>query len=94
MPGHRGPQARNQWDDLADAHRWLCGTRLAEARKRSGLSIREIATRAGIGDASLISRYEGGVTPSVARQFALAEALGVTMTELWGWGDDPLSEGD
>lgn len=92
MPAHPGPRPRLPFDDEADDYRLRCSARLLQARQRSGLSTYELARRARIPDASIITRYETeGVLPTPRRMLALAHALDVTPDEVWSFG---LREGD
>jgi transcriptional regulator with XRE-family HTH domain len=81
---HDGPEHRQ-----AQEYRYRCGERLATARQTSGLTVRQLAAVCGFSDASIISRYEAGVMPSLVRQFRLAYALGVHPEELWSFTDRP-----
>jgi transcriptional regulator with XRE-family HTH domain len=80
-----GPRRRTVDDDAAQAHRYRCGQRLSKARIAAGLTTYRLATLCGFSDPSIISRYEGGVLPSLPRQFCLARMLEVEPNELWGF---------
>lgn len=63
------------------------GSRLRQVRTARGLSVRELARRAGR-SASLLSQVERGVTvPSAAVVYALANELGISLDLLFG-GDE------
>ena len=66
------------------------GGRLRQVRTARGVSVRELARRAGC-SASLVSQVERGVTaPSAGVVYALANQLGVSLDFLFGTGDvDP-----
>ncbi|PWJ27393.1 XRE family transcriptional regulator [Branchiibius hedensis] len=62
----------------------LTGMRIREVRERKGLSLREVARRMDI-SASALSQIERGLLrPSVNRLFAIANALDVTVLEVFG----------
>ncbi|OBI85414.1 helix-turn-helix domain-containing protein [Mycobacterium sp. 1245805.9] len=66
------------------------GPRLRQLRSTRGISVRELARRAGC-SASLISQVERGVTtPSASVVYALANELGISLDFLFGAGD-PLN---
>lgn len=70
----------------------LTGMRIREVRERKGLSLREVARRMGI-SASALSQIERGLLrPSVNRLFAIANALDVTVLEVFGESDSSGSE--
>jgi transcriptional regulator with XRE-family HTH domain len=80
-PGELGPEARTK------AHE-LIGSRLREARLRSGLGVRELSRQLDI-SASSISQIElGRVVPSVSTLYALTNALNISMDSLF------VAEGD
>ena len=61
----------------------LLGARLKEIRLRSGLSLRELARRAGVSP-SLVSQVENGKSrPSVATLYAFSRSLNVSVDELF-----------
>lgn len=65
------------------------GPRLRQLRNARGLSVRELARRAGC-SASLVSQVERGVTtPSASVVYALANELGISLDFLFGAGDPP-----
>lgn len=64
------------------------GARLRQLREINGLSLRELARRAGC-SASLISQVERGITtPSAGIVYTLANELGVSLDSLFGTHDD------
>jgi transcriptional regulator with XRE-family HTH domain len=76
------------------------GPRLRQLRNARGISVRELARRAGC-SASLVSQVERGVTtPSASVVYALANELGVSLDSLFRAGDaqsgppGPPSSGD
>jgi transcriptional regulator with XRE-family HTH domain len=63
------------------------GERLRQVRTARGISVRELARRAGC-SASLVSQVERGVTaPSAGVVYALANVLGISLDFLFGAGD-------
>ncbi|WP_096288861.1 helix-turn-helix domain-containing protein [Mycobacterium ahvazicum] len=65
------------------------GPRLRQLRNARGISVRELARRAGC-SASLVSQVERGVTtPSASVVYALANELGVSLDSLFGTGEFP-----
>ena len=66
------------------------GGRLRQIRTARGMSVRELARRAGC-SASLVSQVERGVTtPSAGVVYSLANELGISLDFLFGEGDvDP-----
>lgn len=63
------------------------GAHIKRVREDRKLSIRELATKAGINNGAL-GRYERGErTPGIATIKAIATALGVPVTELFAVGD-------
>ena len=63
------------------------GGRLREIRTARGMSVRELARRAGC-SASLVSQVERGVTtPSAGVVYSLANELGISLDFLFGVGD-------
>lgn len=63
------------------------GRRLRQVRSARGLSVRELARRAGC-SASLVSQVERGVTtPSAGTVYALANELGISLDLLFGTDD-------
>ena len=66
------------------------GERLRQVRSARGMSVRELARRAGC-SASLVSQVERGVTaPSAGVVYALANQLGISLDFLFGTEDvDP-----
>lgn len=85
-PGELGPEARIK------AHE-LIGSRLREARLRSGLGVRELSRQLDI-SASSISQIElGRVVPSVSTLYALTNALNISMDSLFvAEGDDVVEQ--
>lgn len=76
----------SRYDDLAIWHRARCGERLAQAREAAGLGLHEVAHRIAATDPTVIRRYETeGVLPPLARMYAIADALGVTVDSIWGF---------
>lgn len=70
----------------------LTGMRIREVRERKKLSLREVARRMDI-SASALSQIERGLLrPSVNRLFAIANALDVTVLEVFGESDSSGSE--
>ena len=68
------------------------GGRLREIRTARGMSVRELARRAGC-SASLVSQVERGVTaPSAGVVYALANELGVSLDFLFGEGQEDQVE--
>jgi transcriptional regulator with XRE-family HTH domain/quercetin dioxygenase-like cupin family protein len=68
------------------------GERLRQVRSTRGISVRELARRAGC-SASLVSQVERGVTaPSAGVVYALANELGISLDFLFGAGDVEASE--
>lgn len=62
------------------------GSRLREERERQGISLRELARRAGVSP-SLVSQIElDRVNPSVSTLYALVTELGMTMSEVFSDG--------
>ena len=80
-------------DTRAKAHE-LIGSRLREARLRSGLGVRELSRQLEI-SASSISQIElGRVVPSVSTLYALTNALNISMDSLFvAEGDESAEEG-
>lgn len=76
-----------RWDDLVEAHRVACGERLAKARVNAGLSTYQVAHAIGIptGRCNVITRYEDGTLPGLARMYELADVLGVSVDDIWGF---------
>jgi transcriptional regulator with XRE-family HTH domain len=63
------------------------GARLRQIRTARGMSVRELARRAGC-SASLVSQVERGVTaPSAGVVYSLANELGISLDFLFGEGD-------
>lgn len=86
VAAHRGPRPRTRWHDVADRYRRLCGERMRAARQAAGLSTYQLAKAIGITDASVIGRYEtDGVLPAIERMYAIADALGTTVNDIWGF---------
>lgn len=72
-PGRPGPAAQG-----------LNMARLAAARRRAGLTQRELAARAGLTGTGQLCRYARGRQPNARRLAALAQALGVSADYLLG----------
>lgn len=67
------------------------GPRLRQLRNARGISVRELARRAGCSP-SLISQVERGVTtPSASVVYALANELGISLDFLFGAGEQSTS---
>ena len=65
------------------------GERLRQVRTARGMSVRELARRAGC-SASLVSQVERGVTaPSAGVVYTLANQLGISLDFLFG-ADPPI----
>jgi putative transcriptional regulator len=62
------------------------GKRVAEARKRAGLSQQALADKVGIGRQSLLRIEAGRQDPSVTIALALAAAVGEPVERLFGSG--------
>ncbi|MFO0546861.1 MAG: helix-turn-helix domain-containing protein [Polyangiaceae bacterium] len=62
----------------------LVASRLRSVRKRKGMTIETLAAQAGIHKAHLSRIERGEKTPSLGTLMALAKALGVEMSELFG----------
>jgi DNA-binding XRE family transcriptional regulator len=60
------------------------GRRIAEARKRAGLSQPQLAEKVGVGRAT-IARIEAGTVPSLAVAFSIARELNEPVETLF-WG--------
>jgi mannose-6-phosphate isomerase-like protein (cupin superfamily)/DNA-binding XRE family transcriptional regulator len=74
------PRAANEMSDRL-------GERLRQVRIARGLSVRELARRAGR-SASLVSQVERGLTtPSAGVVYSLANELGISLDYLFGTGD-------
>jgi transcriptional regulator with XRE-family HTH domain len=71
-----------------DAVAAAVGASVRKARRRSGLSTRELAQRAGMSQPFLSNIENGRSTPSVATLYKLASALGVGASELLPAGTD------
>ena len=67
------------------------GSRLRQERERRGMSLRELARRVGVSP-SLVSQIElDRVNPSVSTLYALVSELGMTMSDVFGDGAQPVS---
>jgi transcriptional regulator with XRE-family HTH domain len=67
------------------------GQRLRQIRSARGLSVRELARRAGC-SASLVSQVElGRIVPSASIVYALANELDVSLDALFGSGEPPTA---
>jgi transcriptional regulator with XRE-family HTH domain len=76
---------------LADEHAAaiLVGRRLRAARELAGLSLRDLASRVGLRDHTVLIKYERGATsPTSARLRSLAQALGCSAAALLADRDD------
>jgi len=72
------------WKTLANAHRVACGQRLADARMATGLTAFQLAELHGV-PVHVVTSWEGGLLPSVARMYAVADSLGVGPGDIWGF---------
>jgi transcriptional regulator with XRE-family HTH domain len=64
------------------------GRRLRDARQAAGLTVREAAASAGLGDHSILVRYENGqAAPPLERIAQLATAYGLTPAALLATDD-------
>jgi transcriptional regulator with XRE-family HTH domain len=72
------------WKTLANAHRVACGQRLADVRTSAGLTVEQVAERNGV-PPHVVSEWEEGLLPSVARMYAVADSLGVGPGDIWGF---------
>jgi DNA-binding XRE family transcriptional regulator len=61
------------------------GHRVAQARKRTGLTQQQLADKVGVGRVS-IARIEAGTPPSVTLALRIANALGETVETLFAGG--------
>lgn len=61
------------------------GHRVAQARKRAGLTQQQLAERVGVGRVA-VARIEGGTVPSVALALRIARELGESAEALFGAG--------
>lgn len=87
------PQVATDARALEEFDAQLTGMRIREVREAKGLSLREVARRMDI-SASALSQIERGLLrPSVNRLFAIANALGVTVLEVFG-DSEALQDGD
>lgn len=62
------------------------GRRVAQARKRAGLSQPQLAEKVGVGRAT-IARIEAGTAPSLAVALAIAHELREPVEALFGGGE-------
>ena len=62
--------------------------RIRAHREAAGLTQGELAEQAGIGRVTLNRVEQGTQTPSLSAAIALAEALDVTLDDLFGWDDE------
>lgn len=68
------------------------GSRLRQARQKSGLSLRALARQLGV-SASFVSQLENGKSqPSVATLYSLAQLLDVSIDELFAPGASPADQ--
>jgi transcriptional regulator with XRE-family HTH domain len=66
------------------------GSRLRKEREKRGISLRELARRVGVSP-SLVSQIElDRVNPSVSTLYALVTELGMTMSDVFGDGAQPV----
>ncbi|HCX85962.1 MAG TPA: transcriptional regulator [Micrococcales bacterium] len=78
-----GPTSRNEADrETAPDVRALVAAGLRAARTRSGLSLSEVARRAGVAKSTLSALEAGQGNPGVETLWALSDALGVRFSEL------------
>lgn len=76
----------SKWVERAEAHKAACGQRLRAARAEAGLSAYALGDLIGMPKTSnVITRYEDGAMPSMPRMYAIAEALGVDVNDIWGF---------
>jgi DNA-binding XRE family transcriptional regulator len=61
------------------------GHRVAQARKRAGLTQQQLAEKVGVGRVS-IARIEGGTPPSVTLALAISREVGDSVEALFGGG--------
>ncbi|EKP94360.1 substrate-binding domain-containing protein [Thermaerobacter subterraneus] len=85
--GEAGPEARGR----ARPGREGVASRLREARRRLGLSQRELAVRAGVSRQAIGAIEAGRMTPSLAVAMRLARALGCRVEDLFRL-DEPAPE--
>lgn len=78
-PKPRGPGGRpRRWEPTP------LGSRIESLAARRGLSIQELAQKAGVSSASIYDVMRGRVaSPSVAIAFAISDALGVKVDRLF-----------
>lgn len=80
----RVPTRRNPYPDWITPRRRALGHRIAALREAAKMSQDQLAVRAGI-DRRSVQRYEAAVrTPRITDLWLIAEALGVSVTELLG----------
>lgn len=63
--------------------------RIKEISDKRGLSLRTVATKAGLKSETAIYRYNQGVTPRKTTLMAIADVLGVSVNYLLGEDDTP-----
>lgn len=63
--------------------------RIKEISDKRGLSLRTVATKAGLKSETAIYRYNQGVTPRKTTLMAIADVLGVSVSYLLGEDDTP-----
>lgn len=69
----------------ADAYAAQCGLRVRHGRLNAGMSQADLAVACFAPHPASISHWESGrFMPAVARQFAIADALALPMSVLWG----------
>lgn len=73
-PKRRAPEVDGVRDSIAE--------RLRAYRLRQGLTVRELAAHSGISISMVSEAERGAKTPSIAVLIALAEALGISLTQL------------
>lgn len=66
----------------SDALRTAVGERLRAARAAQGISLGELSARAGVGKGSLSEIENGGRNPTLSTLYALANTLGVPLSQL------------
>jgi len=73
---------RREWDSVAPDIGAIFGGVLQRHRRRAALTEEELAFRAGI-DRTFVSRLERGIRqPTITTLIGLAEAMGISATEL------------
>lgn len=79
------PPSIDQYKARAEAFAARCGARVRVARLGAGLTQAQLAAATFAPNPASISHWESGrFMPSVMRQFAIADALTMPMSTLWG----------